>query len=192
MITLYFYENIIQYMEKEEIQEYKISPKAMKYGKIRNIPIFEEEFSQLVKQEKWSTLFHTKKIRIILPLHYEEIDKEILTSILNNNNIKQITFQKEINLFQLKKNQIIVNLNETYLTLIKKAKRKTEILFFPTNIFQSTENMLKHIIENNSEKSRFYFLGSNKNISKLITKINNNRLFYFQNASQHIIQKLIP
>ena len=192
MVTLYFYENIIQYMEKEEVKEYEVSKKAMSYGKIKNIPLFENEIANLIKQEKWCTLLHSKKITLILPLHYEEVDKELMTTILNNNNIKSINYKKESNLFPLKKNQIIINFHENYLTSLQKIKNKIEKKFIPTNIFQSSESMIKYLIENSSEKSRFYFLGSNKNISKLIRKIHNNRLFYFQNANDHVIQMLIP
>lgn len=95
MIYIYLYENIIQYMEKEEIKEYIVPKKAMAYGKIINISIFEESLDTLIKKEKWSTLLTTKKITIIEPIHYNKADEEIMTIILNNCGIKHITWQKE-------------------------------------------------------------------------------------------------
>jgi len=192
MITLYLYENIIQYMEKEEIKEYIINENAMSYGKIKNIPQFEEALIELIKKEKWSTLFYSKKIRIIIPIHYEEIDKEILTTLLLNNGIKHITYKKESSLLELKNNQVILNLHQNYLTMLKKTRGKTEKLFFPTNIFQTPENMIKYIIENNSKKYRYYFIGSNKNISKIVNNLNDNRLFYYCNNHVYLMKKLIP
>ena len=53
MIAIYLFENIIQYKEKEEIKEFIMPKKAMEYGKIKNIPIFEEYLGKLIKQEKW-------------------------------------------------------------------------------------------------------------------------------------------
>ena len=71
MIAIYLFENIIQYKEKEEIKEFIMPKKAMEYGKIKNIPIFEEYLGKLIKQEKWVTLFQSKPIAILLPLFYE-------------------------------------------------------------------------------------------------------------------------
>ena len=52
MVAIYLFENIIQYKEKEEIKEFIMPKKAMEYGKIKNIPMFEEYVSKLIKQEK--------------------------------------------------------------------------------------------------------------------------------------------
>ena len=41
MIILYFYDNFIQYKEKEEINEIAFPEEALDYGKIRNISLFE-------------------------------------------------------------------------------------------------------------------------------------------------------
>lgn len=192
MITLYFYENKIQYMEKEEIKEYKVSQKAMQYGKIKNISLFEEELAKLIKKEKWSTLISSKKMRIILPIHYEEIDKEIITTLLINNGIKKITYIKENSLFDLKKNQIIVNLHDNYLTILKKTNNKITKEFIPVGFFKSLKNLIKNLLENNPEKSRYYFLGSNKEIKKVIKELRKNNIFYFNNNSTYILEKGIP
>ncbi len=192
MITLYLYENKIQYMEKEEIKEYTISKKAMKYGKIKNIPLFEEELIKLIKKEKWSTLIYSKKIKIILPIHYEEIDKQILTSILKNNGIKIISYVKESTLFNLKKNQIIINIHDNYFTILKKKNNKIEKNYVPTMFFKSLKQIIKALLENNSEKYRYYFLGSNKEIITIIKELENRKIFYFNNASTYLLEKEIP
>lgn len=192
MITLYLYENTIQYIEKEEIKEYHMSKKAMSYGKIKNIPIFEENLNKLIKKEKWSNLFHAKKINIITPTHYEEIDKEVLTVVLNNNGIKEIEFIKEINLLDIKNNQIIINLHKTYLTLVKQEKGNIKNYFYPLNIFKNTEEALNYIIKKYSKKFRYIFLGSNENIPILLEKIMNNNIFYYNELRNYLILKYIP
>lgn len=192
MITIYPYENSIQYQEKTEIKEFIMSPKSMQYGKIKNIPIFEENLSKLIKQEKWVTLFKSKSIRIILPIHYEEIDKEIITVILNNLGIKNIKYIKETNLLEIKNNQIILNVHETYITMIKKSKKNTINYFYPANIFPSIEHIIKNIIKENSSKYRYIFLGSNTNIPKMIENQENNNLFYYKNYKNYYLTKYIP
>jgi len=192
MITIYLYENIIQYKEKEEIKEFIMSPKGMKEGKIKNIPIFEENIGKLIKKEKWSTLFHSKELMVILPIHYEEIDKEILTIVLNNNGIRHIKYKKENNLIEMKKNQIIINLHHTYFTLTKKEKDKIKNYYYPLNIFPSIEEALKYVIKQSSKKCRFHFIGSNERLPKIIEKIVDQNIFYYNNFKTFLITKYIP
>jgi len=192
MITLYFYENIIQYKEKEEINEFIISPKAMQYGKIRNIPLFEEKIGELIKKEKWNTLFHKKELTIILPIHYEEIDKEVLNTILNNYGFNKVKYIKEINLLELKKNQTIINLHEKYFTLIKNKDNNKKCYFYPINIFGTIEESLKYLKTNSTLKERFFFFGSNEKLPQIIDKILDSNVFYYSNYKTYLISKCIP
>lgn len=192
MITIYLYENIIEYKEKESIKEFIFPKEAMEYGKIKNIPIFEETLKRLIQKEKWNKLLFSKTIHIILPLHYNELDKEILTVLLNNNGIKNIRYMREIHLLDLKKNNIIINLHNTYLTLIKKEKQKTIILFYPINIFKNIQNTLDYILKNNKQNTKIFFLGSNKNIPSIVLSQKNNKLFYYKNHRNYLITKYIP
>ncbi len=192
MIIIYLFDNVIQYKEKEEIKEFTMPKNAMKYGKIKNIPIFEKELDKLIKKEKWGILFRSKTIHIILPVHYDEIDKEILTVLFNNNGIKNIKYTKEINLFDLKKNQIIINIHSAYLTTVEKRKKNIAIYFYPFNIFDSLENTLSFIFNKYSKKIRYILLGSNENIPKIAKKSNNKQLFYYQEYKRYIVKKYIP
>ena len=98
MITLYLYENSIQYKDKKQIKEIEFPKEAMQYGKIKNIPIFELSLHKLIVKERWITLFKSKKVNIIIPAHYTEMDKEVLMTILNNLGITHIQYQKGRNL----------------------------------------------------------------------------------------------
>ena len=84
MIILYFYDNFIQYKEKEEINEIAFPEEALDYGKIKNISLFETHLEKLARQKKWLTLFKAKKLILVVPIHYSECDKEVLTVILQN------------------------------------------------------------------------------------------------------------
>ncbi len=188
MIILYPYENVIQYKINNQIKEFIMPKKAMKYGKITNIPIFEKELGTLIKKEGWVTLLKSKKITLILPLHYTELDKEIFTVLLNNNGIKTVKYKKEISLLELEKNKIFINIHETYATLVKKEKNKI-ILFYPLNIFTSLDDFLSFVTKN---KKQIFIYGSNENIKENIVKKKHMNIFYYNNLKTFIITKYIP
>jgi len=190
MVTIYLFENIIQYKEKEEIKEYSMPTNAMKYGKIINIPIFESAFNKLAKKEKWICWYKSKSMTIILPVHYEETDKEVLTVVLNNIGIKKITYKKEINILNIKNNQKILNIHENYVTTIEQKKGNKKIYFYPTNIFLNTESLISFILKNDKSKYRYYILGSKKNISKVVETINKTNIYYYKKSRTQIIEKI--
>ena len=95
MIILYFYDNFIQYKEKEEINEIAFPEEALDYGKIKNISLFETYLEKLARQKKWLTLFKAKKLILVVHIHYSEYDKEVLTVILQNIGFQNISFKKE-------------------------------------------------------------------------------------------------
>ncbi len=192
MITLYLFENIIQYKEKEEIKEFVFPKKAMKYGKIRNIPLFEKKLEELVKKEKWVSFFQTKQITIILPLHYEEIDKEILLMLLNELGFKKTKTKKEINLYKRKNNQVILNIHNSYATLFVQKKGKTIKKFYPTNIFFNVEKMLNFILQNYENESLFHIMGSYPNMKTLVKNLANTKCLYFKNSRTYLLEKYIP
>ena len=191
MVAIYLFENIIQYKEKEEIKEFIMPKKAMEYGKIKNIPIFEEYLSKLIKQEKWVNLFQSKPIAILLPLFYEETDKEILTVILNNLGIKNIKYKKELSIYDKKNNQLILNVHTNYITVYYQQKCAGIKRFYPLNIYHNIDEAIKHI-QKNYKNTTMYLLGSNSKLANLIKKIDSHRCFYYQNHRTILLEKYIP
>ena len=191
MIAIYLFENIIQYKEKEEIKEFIMPKKAMEYGKIKNIPIFEEYLGKLIKREQWVTLFQSKPIAILLPLFYEEVDREILTVILNNLGIKNIKYKKELSLYDKKNNQLILNVHINYITVYYQHKGIAIKRFYPLNIYVNIEEAIKNI-QKNYKNTTIYFLGSNPKLTILIKKLNSHRCFYYQNHRTILLEKYIP
>lgn len=191
MIILYLYDNIMQFKEKEEIKEYPFPKEAMDYGKIKNIPIFETYLQKLVKKEKWNHILKPKKYFIIIPNFYTECDKEVLTVILNNIGIRNIKFIKENKLLKLKKNKVIINTHNKYLTLTQLEKNNLKSYFVPYYIFGNIEKTLDFIINNSSKKSRFYFIGNNNKFLTLMDSTTLN-LFYFYDYKTYLINQFIP
>lgn len=189
MITLYLYENTIQYKDKKQIKEIEFPKEAMQYGKIKNIPIFELSLHKLIVKERWVTLFKSKKVNIIIPAHYTEMDKEVLMTILNNLGITHIQYQKETNLYNFKKNQIYLNIHRRYLIMLKKEYKKTNSFIYPFYIFNTLENTLKYIL-NKEKTSKIYLLGSNDNIPNIVNKLKQERIFYYHDYKNHLISKI--
>lgn len=187
MITLYFYDNIIQYKKKEEIHEFYLPKNCMKYGKVTNIPIFEQTINLFVTKHKWNSLFKTKKILLILPMNYTESDKEIITVILNNVGLKEIFYKKESNFFVLKKNDIILIIHQEYLLSIEKKKNQVISLCYPYCLFLSMENTLRYFINHHSSRYRYFLLGNNSNIPNLYKLYVDKSIFYYYNYSTYII-----
>ena len=187
MIILYPYENVIQYKEKE-IKNFVVSKGAMQYGKIKNIPIFEKELKKLIKKEHWVTLLKQKNVVLITPSHYTEMDREVFTVILNNLGIKNIKYKKESALLEKKKNTVLINLHETYATVIKKEKVQTS-LFYPLNIFSSLDSFLDFLMI--SPNKRYIFYGTNENIFAKILERKQPNVFYYQNKNDYLISKYL-
>ena len=52
MITLFPFDNTIEYQENDKIEEFELSTRAMEDGKIKNIPIFESELKKNSQTKK--------------------------------------------------------------------------------------------------------------------------------------------
>lgn len=186
MITLYFFDNIIQYKEKEEIIEIVFPEDVLDYGKVKNISLFETNLEKLARQKKWITLLRTKKITIIIPSYYSECDKEVLTVIFQNIGLQNINFKKEEECLNLRKNQIICNIHKKYLMLYKKD---SEPLLYPFYIFLSMKKTMDYILRKTSNKYQYILIGNN---SKIIDYAEENNLCYYQDLKEYIIKNITP
>ncbi len=189
MITIYLYENTIQYKDKKQIEEIEFPKEAMQFGKIKNISIFELSLHKLIVRQKWVTLFKAQKMSIIVPANYTEMDKEVLTTILNNLGITRIQYIKEINLYNFKKNQIYLNIHKHYLIMLKKEYKKINSFIYPFYIFNTLESTLKYILSK-EKKSKIYLLGSNTTIPNIVNKLKQERIFYYHDYKNHLISKI--
>jgi len=189
MVTLYFYDNIIQYKEREEIKEYILPSNAMDYGKIKNIPIFENCFKKLALQEKWLGIFQKKNITVILPNHYNEMDKEVIDAVFYNIGLKVVKYMKENKLYNLKNNQVILNIHQKYLTYISKQKNKIIVEVYPFYIFNNLNSTLNFILKNKPSKNRYFCIGNNHNIPHIVDMKNVSNLLYYRDYSEHLIKK---
>lgn len=189
MITLYLYDNIIQYKEKEEIKECPLSEEALEYGRIKNITLFETQLEKLAKQKKWLSLFKSKKIQIILPFYYSDCDKEVLTVILQNIGFQNIKLKKEGQCINLKKYQIICNIHKKYLVLYKFQK---EPMLYPFYLFSGMKNTLEFILKKNSRKFQYILIGNNPKIIEYAEQKKDSNICYYQECKEYIIKQRIP
>ena len=187
MVVIYLYENVIQYLQNKKIHEFTISKKAMQYGKIKNIPLFEKELHKLIKKEKWVTFIHSISLKIILPIHYEETDKELLTILLNNNGIKKISYLKEENLLSCQKDQMLIELHQNYFLTYKNEKINW-VKFCPLNIFQKETEAMRYLFKKEKNQTSFLFFGSNSKIPSLINKIQKKNCLYYNNYKTYLLE----
>ena len=189
MITIYLYENTIQYKENEEIKENVFPKEAMAYGKIKDINLFEQALYKFINKKKWITFLKPKKIHLIIPGNYENVDKEILLTILNNLGLTHITCYDEKTLYTINKNQIYINIHNSYLLLTKKVSKNTKTISYPFYIFNGFENTINYILKH-YKNTRFYLFGSNEQIPKYVIKTQNKKVYYYQNYKNYIISKI--
>ena len=189
MITIYLYENTIQYKENGQIKETTFPKEAMAYGKIKNLNLFEQVLYKFINKEKWITFLKTKKIHLILPGNYENVDKEILLTVLNGLGLTHITCHNEKTLYTINKNQIYLNIHSSYLLLTKKTSKNLKTINYPYYIFNGFENTINYIIQN-YKNTRFYLFGSNEQIPKYVRNMQNKRVYYYQNYKNYIISKI--
>ncbi len=189
MITIYLYENTIQYKENEQIKKTVFPKESMAYGKIKNINLFEQTLYKFINKEKWITFLKTKKIQLIIPGDYENVDKEILLTILNNLGLTHITCYDEKNLYPINKNQIYINVHNNYLLLTKKKSKKNITINYPFYIFNGFKNTLNYILKK-YKNNYFYLYGSNEQIPTFVIKLQNKKVYYYQNYKNYIISKI--
>lgn len=190
MITLFPFDNTIEYQENDKIEELELSTRAMEDGKIKNIPIFESELKKMVKQKKWITLIRNKPLTLLLPMDYNEKEKEVFLVILENIGFHNIKTQKVK--MEFKKNQIFLEIHKNYINKIYKKKTKIIHEKYPCYIFGSIENTISYIIKNHPGKKRFYFIGNYPNVKECVNHINQRNVYYYLDSNSFIIRHASP
>ena len=121
--------------------------------------------------------------------NYEAIDKEIITVILNNLGIINIKYQEETTLYDIKPNQLYLNVNESYLLCTRITHKKKKTQFYPYYVLGNLSTTIEWIIKCNKKK-KIYLFGSYENIPKLVKNYNFQTIFYYNNYKNFIISKI--
>ena len=190
MIILFPFDNTILYKENKSIKEIELSTSAMEEGKIKNIPIFEEELRKESKKRKWITLFQSKMLQLILPMDYNEKEKEVFIVILENIGFHNIKCKKEK--IPIKKNQVFLELHKNYLNKVYLNKNQVIQEKYPYYILGNIEKTISYIISNYPFKKRFYFIGSYPHIPSLVKSLNQRNVFYYLDAKTFILKHTSP
>ena len=140
--------NLDEYLrDYPEIKENVFPKEAMAYGKIKDINLFEQVLYKFINKKKWITFLKPKKIHLIIPGNYENVDKEILLTVLNNLGLTHITCYDEKTLYTINKNQIYINVHNSYLLLTKKVSKNIKTISYPFYILNGFENTINYILK---------------------------------------------
>ena len=120
---------------------------------------------------------------------YYIILQYILLTILNNLGLTHITCYDEKTLYTINKNQIYINVHNSYLLLTKKVSKNIKTISYPFYILNGFENTINYILKH-YKNTRFYLFGSNEQIPKYVIKTQNKKVYYYQNYKNYIISKI--
>lgn len=195
-IIMYLTNNTIHCYIKKEKKYFiwNLSPKILKYGKIVHRPKFQKELAEFFKKEKILKRFHRNIIYFLTPPIFEEVDKEILKLILEDFPINELKFIKENNLYQIRKNIIWINLNNTYAYIFMKTNHHIITMLWHNNQGIKLEELVKNQLSIYPKIKKIILIGTNKDlpiISETLAKNTQKRVLYYEDYDKYLIKTFL-
>ena len=181
--TLYLYDNIIAYIEKEELKEQPF--KYLRCGKIIDLENFKIELEKFLVDKHWLCFFKTPKLKIIIPCHYSKVDKYLLTVSFNDLGLYP-TYFNEIDLYTLNDDDLIYNVHNTHIEIISNSSIKTVEL----SIFTSTKTALDYLMKQKKKKNLVFLVGNNEIIESYVKEKLSNTIYYYEEPKKYLITSL--
>lgn len=181
--TLYLYDNIIAYIEKEELKEQPFE--YLRCGKITDLENFKIELEKFLVDKHWLCFFKTPKLKIIIPCHYSKVDKYLLTVSFNDLGLYP-TYFNEIDLYTLNKDDLIYNVHNTHIEIISISSIKT----IETSIFKDTKTALDYLMKQKKKKMNAFLIGNNEIIENYVKEKLSNTIYYYEEPKKYLISRL--
>lgn len=181
--TLYLYDNIIAYIEKEELKEQPFE--YLRCGKITDLENFKIELEKFLVDKHWLCFFKTPKLKIIIPCHYSKVDKYLLTVSFNDLGLYP-TYFNEIDLYTLNKDDLIYNVHNTHIEIISSSSIKT----IETSIFKDTKTALDYLMKQKKKKMNAFLIGNNEIIENYVKEKLSNTIYYYEEPKKYLISRL--
>lgn len=181
--TLYLYDNIIAYIEKEELKEQSF--KYLRCGKIIDLENFKIELEKFLVDKHWLSFLKTPKLKIIIPCYYSKVDKYLLTVSFNDLGLYP-TYFNEIDLYTLNDDDLIYNVHNTHIEIISSSSIKTVEL----SIFKDTKTALDYLMKQKKKKMNAFLIGNNEIIENYIKEKLSNTIYYYEEPKKYLISRL--
>ena len=181
--TLYLYDNIIAYIEKEELKEQPFE--YLRCGKITDLENFKIELEKFLVDKHWLCFFKTPKLKIIIPCYYSKVDKYLLTISFNDLGLYP-TYFNEIDLYTLNKDDLIYNVHNTHIEIISSSSIKT----IETSIFKDTKTALDYLMKQKKKKMNAFLIGNNEIIESYVKEKISNTIYYYEEPKKYLISRL--
>lgn len=181
--TLYLYDNIIAYIEKEELKEQPF--KYLRCGKITDLENFKIELEKFLVDKHWLSFLKTPKLKIIIPCYYSKVDRYLLTISFNDLGLYP-TYFNEIDLYTLNKDDLIYNVHNTHIEIISSSSIKTVEL----SIFTSTKTALDYLMKQKKKKMNAFLIGNNEIIENYVKEKLSNTIYYYEEPKKYLISRL--
>ena len=187
---LYLDDYINLYNTKKDLLIKSIPYKGtLKYGHVIDHLKFIKKYSKIIKDNKLNKNFFGSNILVIINDSYTKEDKRIIKESLETLNYKKITFKNEIDYFKLKKNDILIRSNFSYISITYlDALGKMKVLNLDYDNF--TKEFISDILKKFRNK-KVYLYGKNYlEIIDLLEDLNIN-YYYYSESENLIIAKTI-
>lgn len=181
--TLYLYDNIIAYIEKEELKEQSF--KYLRCGKIIDLENFKIELEKFLVDKHWLSFLKTPKLKIIIPCYYSKVDKYLLTVSFNDLGLYP-TYFNEIDLYTLNDDDLIYNVHNTHIEIISSSSIKTVEL----SIFKDTKTALDYLMKQKKKKMNAFLIGNNEIIENYVKEKLSNTIYYYEEPKKYLISRL--
>ncbi len=170
---LYLEDNVINYYSYKHDKIYikKLPKDITMFGIIKNPIKFTKLFEIFLKENKIKSSIFLEKIIVITNIYFTNVDKMLITDILNKQSYKDIEFILDKKLINIEKNKVYINNLNTYTIIYYKNEfNKDEVKLIDHNLF-SEEELINYIRKITKNKATYIF-GINKNIDQNFTKEN--------------------
>lgn len=193
---LYLVDNLIVIYQRKEQRflEYTLSNKIIEFGKIIHRPKFTREFQIFLKKNHIIKRFQKNILIIITPPNFNEVDKEIWNRIFEDIPFQEIKYTKETNYYELKKNTLWVNVQNSYAYLTYLFKNQKNSITIQNNYLNlSLFEQLKTFLLLHPQLKKVYLFGASSDIvekSKKLEKNTNKIILYFENSKFYLINTI--
>lgn len=194
-IIIYLTNNkILIYKKKEkEVIECSLSKKILENGKIIHRPKFTREFLYFIKKNHLLKPFRKNKLCVIVPPNFNEVDKEIWNRIFEDTSFQEIKYIKEINLYELKKNVLWINLNDEYAYFIYQKQQQKEFKIIYSNYLgKDYIEQIKDFLKLYKNIKKIYVIGNINQMDQICKKLEKETkkiILYYANPKEYLLKR---
>lgn len=184
MYNILYLNDLINYYDVKKNKIFKFTPylNSVRNGIITDVKKFSNCFKKMLKINNIKSGILYDKLIIITPPNFNNALKYIYKEIFNNLNYKFVIFKSELDLYNLSKKNININVNDSYFYYTDTSSKTSSKVFDIKDL-----HLLNYLID--KEKNVYIYGNNYSTLVKFFDK-NNINYYYFEDNENYFINKV--